>query len=168
MNTRRSIRRRRVWFMALWGFTVIGRRRRRRRRCGGEAVGEEWHFRKFEDGLRVSLGFWGYFGHRILKVFLDLSICFSDGGVWTVVSSDCESNYFLLFMLFWYFYTTKSIRYVIIVFLIFFVNRRKERVQWMHSHDNLWDSIAPKYRSTTKLNEYDTNKLSSHPNRNCI
>lgn len=39
------------------GFIVVRRRRRGRRRCGGEAVGEEWHYRKSEVDLRVSLGF---------------------------------------------------------------------------------------------------------------
>lgn len=56
-------------------FTVVRRRRRRREgRCGGEAMGEEWHYRK-------SVGFGIILITLDSEGFLDLSMCFSDGGV---------------------------------------------------------------------------------------
>lgn len=44
-------------FVALRGFAVVGRSCRAGGRCGGEAVGEEWHYRKSEGGGRASSGF---------------------------------------------------------------------------------------------------------------
>lgn len=43
--------------MALRGFAVVGRSCRAGGGCGGEAVGEEWHYRESEGGRRASSGF---------------------------------------------------------------------------------------------------------------